>query len=343
MAEIHWIPSMSLILNVIKSAFGKQKQTNEPGANASGIAEMSQSAKAGAGISAEEQIKIAEALSAQLEGINQDLRRNSGYLARQEMRTILENIRLHPKRLEQYGFKVYSQNDEDGILAEIFKRIGVTKGTFCEIGVENGLECNSLFLIHQGWRGVWLEGNENQRPAIESKFQSLLANNRLSLAIGYITPQNINTALAEVAQRLDIDANDLDFLSIDIDGMDIYLLEALEHPPKVICIEYNSKFPPPLSKKPVFNGQSIWNRTDYMGSSLTAINEVANSKGYSLVGTNLTGLNAFFVRNDLLGNHFEEKLTPEGLYNPPRYYLTFDHFHYDVGHEADFGPYVDLQ
>ena len=30
----------------------------------------------------------------------------------------------HPKRLVRHGFKVYSQNDEDGILEEIFKRVG---------------------------------------------------------------------------------------------------------------------------------------------------------------------------------------------------------------------------
>lgn len=334
---------MSLFLNFLKDLRTRPHQTSESGLIDSPSAANSGNPAWGTIISAEEQIRMVEALSSQLEGINHDLRRNSGYLARQEMRTLLAEIRVHPKRLEQYGFKVYSQNDEDGILAEIFRRIGIIKGTFCEIGVENGLECNTLFLIHHGWRGVWFEGNENQKNPIEAKFHSLLANGRLSLAVGFIQPQNVNAALVDAASRLGVATNDLDFLSIDIDGMDIYVLEALEHLPKVICIEYNAKFPPPLAKKPTFNAHSGWNGTDYMGSSLAAINEVANAKGYSLVGTNLVGLNAFFVRNDLLGNLFDDNLTPENLYNPPRYYLTLDHFHYDVGHKADFGPYTDLE
>jgi hypothetical protein len=91
------------------------------------------------------------------------LRRNAGYLARAEIERILEPLRASPRRLEPFGFKVYSQNEEDGILAEIFRRLGIARGSFCEIGVENGLQCNTLYLIHNGWRGAWLEGNENQR------------------------------------------------------------------------------------------------------------------------------------------------------------------------------------
>jgi hypothetical protein len=80
-----------------------------------------------------------------------------------------------------------------------------------------------------------------------------------------------------------------------------------------------------------------------MGSSLTAITEAAQGKGYSLVATNLTGANAFLVRNDLVGDRFNEALTSEALYNPARYYLWFDHYLTSVGHGADFGPYTDLE
>src|SRR5215469_5756728 len=48
-----------------------------------------------------------------------------------------------PLRLLRYGFKTYSQNDEDGIIQEIFNRIGVTNRHFVEFGVENGLECST--------------------------------------------------------------------------------------------------------------------------------------------------------------------------------------------------------
>ena len=273
------------------------------------------------------------------------LRRNSGYLARTEIERILESLRTRPNRLEPYGFKVYSQNDEDGILCEIFRRLGIVNGSFCEIGVENGLECNTLYLIHNGWRGGWIEGNERQKSRIENKFASLLQakQKRLVLGIGFVTQENINDALKQTLQPLGIENHNLDFLSIDIDGNDIYLLESLDFLPKVICIEYNAKFPPPLSKKPVYNPKNIWRGGDYMGSSLVAINDVAVSKGYVLVATNITGSNAFFVRRDLAQNKFDENSSPEYMYNPPRYWLFFDHFLNGIGHRADFGPYTDLE
>lgn len=267
-----------------------------------------------------------------------ELRRNSGYLARREIEDIRTKLSVDAKRLEPFGFKVYSQNDEDGIIEEIFKRLGVQQGRFCEIGVENGLECNSLCLIHKGWRGWWIEADARQGGLIQQKFASLLANNRLELIVNFATAENINGTFS----RHGIDKEELDFLSIDIDGNDIYLWEALSARPKVICIEYNAKFPPPLSKKAVYNPQHRWQFTDYMGASLVAIDETARSKGYTLVATNITGSNAFFVRSDLVTHGlFCADASPTYLYNPPRYWLTFDAYQ-GVGHAPDFGPYTDL-
>jgi hypothetical protein len=270
------------------------------------------------------------------------LRRTAGYLARAEIEQLLAPLRSNPRRLEPFGFKVYSQNDEDGILAEIFNRLKLDRGIFCEIGVENGLECNTLYLIHQGWRGCWLERNESQRAPISTTFASLIHSNRLVLGLGVITPDNVNDAIAGALGAIKHGPQDLDFLSIDIDGMDIYLWEALALSPKVICIEYNAKFPPPLVKKPVLDPANVWRGGDYMGSSLSALFETGQKKGYTLVGTNIVGGNAFFVRNDLAGDLFEANAAAGNLYNPPRYWLYFDHFIGGIGHNADFGPYTDL-
>ena len=271
-----------------------------------------------------------------------EIRRNSGYLARQEIERLKAGLGGQPARLEHHGFKVYSQSDEDGIIEEIFRRIGTHEGTFCEIGVENGLECNSLYLLHKGWRGAWLEGNVGQKAAIEGKFRSLLAAKRLSLGIGMVAPDTLNDDIATAFAAIGLDPERMDFLSIDIDGMDIYLLEALRFTPKVLCVEYNAKFPAGLNKRPVFDPAYSYNGADYMGASLSALNEAANGKGYVLVGTNFVGVNAFFVRKDLVGGGFAGPFTPAALYNPPRYYLLHDHYAQGVGHPADFGPYVDL-
>lgn len=286
--------------------------------------------------------KSLEILSQQINSLNINIRRNSGYLARQEIEKLTKQISENKKRLEPFGFKVYSQNDEDGILEEIFNRIGISNGSFCEIGVENGLECNTLYLLHKGWKGSWLEGNEKQKPFIESKFNSILRNKRLSLGIGYVTPENINDAIAKTLEFIELDPVNLDFLSIDIDGMDVYLLEALKWRPKVICIEYNAKFPANIIKRPTYDPNYSWSGGDFMGSSLRSLAESAGKINYSLVSTNFVGANAFFVRDDLLNDNFDQTLVVSDLYNPPRYWLLFDHYMNGIGHRSDFGSYDDL-
>jgi hypothetical protein len=62
-----------------------------------------------------------------------------------------------PKRLLPCGFKGYSQNDEDGILQEIFRRINTTRRVFVEFGAGSGTENNTLYLLFSGWRGLWIE------------------------------------------------------------------------------------------------------------------------------------------------------------------------------------------
>src|SRR5205085_3339533 len=100
-------------------------------------------------------------------------------------------------------------------------------------------------------------------------------------------------------------------------------------------------FRPNLSKRQTYHPNRRWTGTDYSGASLRAIWEAAIQKGYRLVATNITGVNAFLVRADLAGDLFPADFSPESLYNPPRYWLWFDHF-VNIGHRADFGPYVDL-
>lgn len=263
------------------------------------------------------------------------LQRNNAYLARQEIDKILENISsIDPKRLEPFGYKVYSQGDEDGIIDEIFNRLEIYRGTFAEIGVENGLECNTLFLLHQKWKGWWIEGNETHANFIKNKFSPIIKTGSLKTKFQRVTKENINHIFN------DLGIKELDFLSIDIDGMDIHLVDAMEIRPKVLCVEYNAKWPPLVVKKPVYNRNYSWAGGDYMGSSLSALTTSARNIGYELVSTGITGANAFYVRKDLWWDIFPSP-SIENLYNPPRYWLIFDHFQH-IGHPADFGEYMDL-
>jgi hypothetical protein len=239
-----------------------------------------------------------------------------------------------PRTLGRFGFKVYSQNDEDGIIQEIFARIGTVSKSFVEFGVETGMQNNTLKLLLEGWNGLWLEGSEDYVRSIQTRFADVIAERRLHASQAFIDRDNINALIGTVFQ------DDIDLISIDIDGNDIYILEALEIVrPRVVVIEYNGKFPPPMNLAQVYNPTHRWRGTDYGGSSLVAITKVAERKGYALVGCNMTGINAFFVRTDLLGDKFCPPWTAEHHFEPARIFLSST---FIAGHAADWGPYVSM-
>jgi hypothetical protein len=260
---------------------------------------------------------------------------SNGYAARAEWEKLLKQIPAG--RLEHHGRKIYSQNDEDGILEEICRRVGITPNTaaFVEIGVQDGLENNTLFLLYKGFRGLWIEAREKYVNDIGKRFRTVIESGRLSTLNARVTAENINELLSPVAPTTDV-------LSIDIDGNDFWVWKAMNHfYPPVVVIEYNAKFPPPLSIVQKYDPNFRWSGSDYSGASLCALAKLGQSKGYGLVACNITGSNAFFVRSDLIQDRFPYTLTPENLYQPCRYYLSGDCFR-SYGHRPDFGPYETI-
>jgi len=236
----------------------------------------------------------------------------------------------HPKRLERHGFRSFSQNDEDGILQEIFRRIGTAKRTFVEFGVQNGLQTNTRLLLYQGWRGLWIEADRAAYASMRDAFKTEVEARQLQVLNTFVTAQNI-AGLIDSA-RLD----ELDLLSIDIDGNDYWIWDAIPLKPCVVAIEYNARFRPPTKWIMQYNPEHRWNHSDYHGASLDSLNALARKKGYSLVGCCLAGVNAFFVRDDLMQDHFASMQVAD-LYNPPRYYIQR---FLAAGHpSAPFGPY----
>ena len=229
---------------------------------------------------------------------------------------ILTEKRLNnEKALERYGFKVYSQNDEDGIIEEIFNRIGTTNKIFVEFGVQNGLECNSHYLLHKGWSGLWLEGNEDFCKEIAVRFAPVLKNGQLKVGNAFITKDNINFLIEKCGIT-----GEIDLLSVDIDGNDWHVWKAINVvQPRAVIIEYNAKFPPNYAWIMPYNEKHIWDGSDCQGASLKALELLGTELGYQLVGTNLNGVNAFFVKQELAKHLFVEPATAEMLYNPFRF------------------------
>src|SRR5712691_2173787 len=89
-----------------------------------------------------------------------------GQLERELAKPGLEN----PKRLERYGFKALAQFDADGILHEIFRRVGEEHRSFVEFGTGDGIENNTAYLLCQDWRGLWIEGSEELHQAQHQNF-----------------------------------------------------------------------------------------------------------------------------------------------------------------------------
>jgi hypothetical protein len=222
-----------------------------------------------------------------------------------------------PKKLNWYEFKVSSQSGEDGIIAEIFRRIGTTNRHFVEFGASDGLENNTALLVRQGWSGLWIDGDSACVAKANTVFRSDIDAGRLTTMNAFITAENIE----DLFRQGKVPAEP-DLLSIDIDRNDYHVWEKItNYRPRVVIVEYNGGIPPTMSWKiPYdpkafgFNGFGNGN-----GASLKALEELGAAKGYRLVGCNLTGVNSFFVREDVLGDHFSPPYTAENHYEPFRY------------------------
>ncbi len=234
-------------------------------------------------------------------------------------------------RLERYGFKVFSQNDEDGIIQKIFELVGTSSRIFFEFGVGDGLESNTAYLLRQGWKGVWGEPNPDYQTFIRRVFKAELESGQLALVTEPVTPGNV-VSLAPGAGK-----GQIDLVSIDIDSNDYYVMEAaFPLKPRVIVCEYNAAYPPPAIIVQKYDPSSAWTGGNYYGASLQALVDLAKANGYVLGGTNLCGVNAFFVRDDLLPvNAPLRTASAADLYNPARYELGAHGF---GGHPPAWGP-----
>jgi hypothetical protein len=232
--------------------------------------------------------------------------------------------------LRNFEARVYSQNGEDGILTEIFRRIGVSNRFFVEFGAETGQQCNCARLALQaGWQGLFLEADPRFFAALEQRYAK---RSGVRCVRAMVTSKNIEQLLAthNVPAKFDL-------LSIDIDGNDYWVWASIRRwQPRVVVIEYNSGKGPEerwvMEEEPAYR----WNGTTYFGASLASLTALARQKGYTLVATNSTGVNAFFVRDDLVnaGRFLDPVL--HYYYSPPT------HGEYPGGHPPGSGPYVAI-
>ena len=246
-----------------------------------------------------------------------------------------EHLTINPKytakHLQRYEFQTCSQNGEDGMITELFRRIGVTNSYFIEFGVERGIENNTVNLLRKGWSGLWIEGSPEFCARIKETHADVLTSKRLTVLNSIVDASNVEALFSTGGVPA---APDL--LSIDIDGNDWYVWRAIsKYQPRVVVVEYNSHFQAEEDVVVSYNPTVGWDGSMYFGASLAAFDRLARERGYNLVGCDFTGTNAFFVKSDLLGEHFQAPFTPAFHWEPCRFFL-----HRRVGHPSRYGAYT---
>jgi hypothetical protein len=188
---------------------------------------------------------------------------------------------------------VYSQGGQDGVLNAIFNQIGIEHYCCMEFGARDGFDLSNTanLAINKNFRRILVDAEPKAA--------------RVSKA--FITKDNINDIVNPSYQ--------LDYLSIDLDGNDYWVWEAIENKPRVVSIEFNSKFRNDESVAIEYNENHTWDGDDYYGASLAAMKKLGNEKGYTLVHR-VSALDAFFVRNDLIDENYTPPTLDELLPKP---------------------------
>jgi hypothetical protein len=215
--------------------------------------------------------------------------------------------------LHEVEFQVFSQWGDDGIIQYLINNIDLPNKTFVEFGVENYRESNTRFLIiNDNWTGLVIDGSTDNIDYI--KRDGISWSNELYAKDSFITKENINELLSNLPF-----GQELGILSVDIDGNDYWIWKEISVVnPVIVIAEYNSVFG-------IDNAWSLPYKADFVrpsdnknplhifyGSSLLSLCDLAKEKGYSFIGCNSYGNNAYFIRNDKLGD-FKEIAPKDGF------------------------------
>jgi len=224
--------------------------------------------------------------------------------------------------LNKFEFKVYSQFGEDGIIQFIIDNIKIKKKIFIEFGVENYEEANTRFLLeNNNWQGLIIDSSDENIKYIKNK--DYYWKNNLVAVCDFIKINNIN----EILEKNNIQGQ-VGLLSIDIDGNDYWIWECIKViSPDIVIIEYNARLGSENSLTIPYKEdfqRGVNQDKIYYGASLKALYNLGIKKGYSLIGTNMNGNNAFFVKKELIVGTILTSKTPSECFNLNSFAEIFD-------------------
>jgi hypothetical protein len=227
---------------------------------------------------------------------------------------------LGHRELQASGFRVFSQNDEDGVLLRIFGQIGTTNqyvieiGSNCsdsDLGIPENLSTN--LIVNHGWHGAIFEMDQTECERTRYFFARDFATKHFHVALrgeqtylsplifpGAITPGNIDDKLREASRE-----PEPDLMIIDIDGGDYAVMDAMTAVrPRVLVVEFEKRFRDRHSVVQFDQAQFSKRWAQSGAASLSAWHALLGRRGYTLAAVAVTGYNAFFVRNDVADGKF---------------------------------------
>lgn len=230
--------------------------------------------------------------------------------------------------MNQYAYNVNSQHGEDGILKAIFDRIGTTSKYAVEFGGWDGIFLSNIreLIVRMDFGGMFIEGDKKRAEELRNNYANYPKVTCIEAYVGFRT----NT-LDSILRQNHAPAN-IDVLSIDIDGYDYYVWEAVqEYRPRIVIIEYNPSIPNDIV---VINPHSD---DIFTGSSAAALVELGRKKGYSLIAVTQTNLlfvvNEEYDKLEIWDNELSV-LRPMNRLGDGRYFQTYDKRIVFTGHNS---------
>ena len=220
-------------------------------------------------------------------------------------------------QLEDAEFSIFSQFGEDGIIQHLLKHVKLPDTTFVEIGVGDYRESNTRFLAeNNNWRGMAVNGDDGHvRYILESR---LAWRYDVEPVQAFVTAENVDQLIVDNGF-----AGEVGLLSIDVDGVDYWLWNAISSiTPGIVVMEFNALFGPTAAVTVPYNpafvdAESHFSRAHF-GTSLGALAHLGKERGYRLVGISSNAANAFFVRTDLADDTLRE-VSPQECWRAPRF------------------------
>ena len=214
--------------------------------------------------------------------------------------------------LKDVEFQIFSQFGDDGIIQYLTRHIKCEHKTFIEFGVEDFIESNTRFLMQKdNWSGFVMDGSEANIARL--KKENFYWKHDLDVRAKFITKDNIVALLnSKVAEW-----SGLDLLHIDLDGNDYWIWKEIDLKPTLLILEYNSCFgcerAITVPYEPGFRRTQAHSSNLYWGSSLKALHQLSVQKGYSFIGCNSAGNNAYFVLKDKMNETVNEVTLENGF------------------------------